>query len=89
MERTAILSALVPLGIPVTRVRVVSDTATQDLPNLQQAIGAEGDLLPFPLAIGLLRQPIAASRLIRGSLQGLRTLQRIATLLSEVKTSLE
>jgi Phosphorylase superfamily len=89
MEGTAILSALVPLGIPVTMVRVVSDTATQDLPDLQDAISAEGNLRPFPLAIGLLRQPIAASRLIRGSLQGLRTLQRIATLLSDIKVVLE
>jgi hypothetical protein len=84
MEGTAILNALVPLGIPVTMVRVVSDTATQDLPDLQGAISSEGNLRPLPLAIGLLRQPIAASRLIRGSLRGLRTLQQIAGSLSEV-----
>ena len=78
MEGTAILRVLAPLGIAVTMVRVVSDDAQHDVPDVGAAIDAQGKLQPWPLAVGMLRQPIAALRLIRGSLQGLKTLQQIA-----------
>ncbi len=81
MEGTALLSVLAPLGIAVTMVRVVSDDAHHDLPDISAAIDAQGNLQSWPLALGMLRQPIAASRLIRGSLQGLTQLQKIAALL--------
>lgn len=77
MEGVAILSVLGPLGIPVTMLRVVSDDAQHDLPEIGAAIDAQGNLQSWPLALGLLRQPIAASRLIRGSLQGLKKLQQV------------
>jgi Phosphorylase superfamily len=75
MEGIAVLRFCQPLGIPVTMLRVVSDGATQDLPRLEGAIDAAGNLQPLPLALGMLREPIAALRLIRGSLQGLQQLQ--------------
>jgi Phosphorylase superfamily len=78
MEGIAVLRFCQPLGIPVTMLRVVSDGATEDLPQLAGAIDAAGNLQPLPLALGLLREPIAALRLIRGALRGLQVLQTYA-----------
>jgi Phosphorylase superfamily len=78
MEGAAMLSVLGPLGIPVTMLRVVSDDAEHDLPDINAAIDATGNLQPWPLTVGMMRQPIAASRLIRGSMQGLSKLKQLA-----------
>jgi hypothetical protein len=58
-------------------VRVVSDDAHYDLPDLNVALSPEGRLQPWPLAREMLRQPIPAGRLIRGSLQGLKQLEQV------------
>lgn len=81
MEGFAALNILSQLGIAVAMVRVISDDVHYNLPNLSSAISPDGTLLPLPLAIGMMRQPIAASRLIRGSLHGLRVLEEVTTLL--------
>lgn len=78
MEGFAALDLLSPAGIAVSMVRVVSDDVQHDLPNLTSAISSEGSLQPFPLAMGMIRQPIAATRLIRGAVRGLRVLQEVA-----------
>lgn len=78
MEGFAILQTLAQVGVPVAMVRVVSDNATHDIPNLTAAISPEGALQPLALALGMLRQPFAALRLMRGSLQGLSVLERTA-----------
>lgn len=65
----------------VAMVRVISDDIHHNLPNFDSAISSEGSLLPLPLAIGMIRQPIAATRLIRGSLLGLKVLQNTTRLL--------
>ena len=78
MEGSAILAILTQAGIPVAMVRVVSDDIHHDLPDLSAAISPDGKLRSLPLALGMIRQPIAALRLIRGSLTGLRTLSEIA-----------
>jgi hypothetical protein len=77
MEGYATLQALTPAGIAVAMLRVVSDDCHYDLPDLNPAIDATGTLQPLPLALGMLRQPIAAIRLIRGSLQGLQQLETL------------
>ncbi|MEL6495283.1 MAG: phosphorylase [Cyanobacteria bacterium J06623_7] len=61
----------------VAMVRVISDDCHGDIPHLNQAIDSQGNLQALPLAIALLRQPLGAVRLIRGSLTGLRTLERV------------
>ncbi len=58
-------------------IRVVSDDALQDLPNLADAIDEGGNLLPLPLAIAMLKKPLAAKRLIWGSLRSLQVLERV------------
>ena len=66
-------------GINLAMVRVISDDSQHNLPNLTSAISRDGSLLPLPLAMGMIRQPIAATRLVWGSLHGLRVLQKVTT----------
>ncbi|MEA5572434.1 phosphorylase [Calothrix sp. UHCC 0171] len=85
MEGFAILDFFNSLSASVGMVRVVSDDSQHDLPDLNFAISPEGSLKTLPLALGMLRQPIAATRLIKGSLQGLKVLEQITTDLFQVK----
>ncbi|MBU7585258.1 MAG: phosphorylase [Nostoc sp. TH1S01] len=77
MESFAALKFFQPMGVEVAVLRVVSDDCQHDIPDLTAAISADGSLQTLPLAWGLISQPIAATRLIRGSLQGLRVLERV------------
>ncbi len=79
MEGFAALEVLTQAGVAVAMVRTISDDTHHDLPDLSSAISPDGLLEPLPLAIGMLRQPIAATRLIRGSLRGLKVLQAVTT----------
>ena len=67
--------------VQVAILRVVSDDAHHDIPNITSAIGADGSLQPLPLAWELIRQPPAATRLITGSLKGLKALTTVTQLL--------
>ncbi|RUT09160.1 hypothetical protein DSM106972_012130 [Dulcicalothrix desertica PCC 7102] len=77
MEGFSALEFLSSVGFKVGMLRVVSDGCKHDLPNLNSAFSPEGTLLPLPLALGMLRQPIAACRLIYGSLRGLKVLEDV------------
>jgi len=81
MEGYAVLEVLNSTGVAVAMLRVISDDCYYDLPDLNFAISPDGVLETFPLAMGMMRQPLAATRLIRGSLKGLRILQQVAELL--------
>lgn len=81
MEGYAVLQSLSPIGTAVAMLRVISDDCQHDVPDLTAALSSEGALQPVPLAIALIRQPIAATRLIRGSMRGLKTLQALTTAL--------
>lgn len=82
MEGKAILTALPHARIAM--LRVISDDCQHDLPDLTTALSPAGNLLPGKLAIAMARQPIAATRLMRGSLHGLKILQNLtAALLSD------
>lgn len=78
MEGTAISQFFAAQKIPVTMLRVVSDDVTGDIPDLSGAIDAQGNLRPWGLGWAFVQQPIAAARLIRGSLRGLKQLKQIA-----------
>ncbi len=82
MEGYGYIKELQRQGISVAMLRVVSDDLTGNIPNLSSAIDEDGNLKFLPLAIAFLRQPIAAIRLIKGSLTGLQKLQQITTKLS-------
>lgn len=81
MEGFAALDVLSKAGFAVAMLRVISDDLQHNLPNLNSAISADGSLQSLPLAIGMLRQPIAATRLIKGSLRGLKVLEKVTTCL--------
>jgi nucleoside phosphorylase len=81
MESFAVVKFFQHIGVPVAVLRVVSDDCQHNIPNLTTAISPDGSLQAIPLAWGLIRQPIAATRLIRGSLQGLKVLQKVSKLL--------
>jgi nucleoside phosphorylase len=59
-------------------LRVVSDNADQDLPDLSGAISSEGKLLAWPMAKAMIKQPQLSLGLIRGSLGALKMLEKLA-----------
>ncbi len=81
MEGFAALEFLTQAGASVAMLRVISDDCHHNLPDLTSAFSDDGILQPLPLAIAMFKQPLAATRLIRGSLQGLKVLEQVTTLL--------
>jgi uridine phosphorylase len=81
MEGFAVLKFFNSTGVTVGMVRVVSDGCDHNLPNLNSTLNSDGSLKPLLLAIGMLKQPIAATRLVRGALQGLQVLEQVTTCL--------
>ncbi|GAB1544189.1 hypothetical protein NUACC21_68650 [Scytonema sp. NUACC21] len=81
MEGFVALETLSQLGVAVGMVRVVSDDARHNIPNLTGVLNSDGSLQALPLTMRFLREPIAATRLIFGSLQGLQVLQEVTTAL--------
>jgi purine-nucleoside phosphorylase len=77
MEGALIQEVLLKAGVAVATVRVVSDDCHHNMPDLTSAINPEGKLETFPLALAMMRQPVAAVRLIRGSLRGLKVLEEV------------
>ena len=82
MEGYGYIARLQQRGIAVAMLRVVSDDLSGNIPNLQKAIDPDGNLQTIPLAIAFCKQPVAAIRLIRGSLAGLKVLEQITTQLN-------
>ncbi len=82
MEGWPILTYALKHQLEVAMVRVISDTAEQDLPNLGQAIGPDGSLNPLGLAWAFLQKPVAAGHLIAGSLRGLGGLTQVTETLA-------
>ncbi|WP_375498881.1 phosphorylase [uncultured Nostoc sp.] len=77
MEGFTALEFFNAAGVVVAMLRVVSDDCQHNIPDLTPAINSDGSLNPFPLAMGMLRQPLAATRLIRGSLTALKVLEQV------------
>lgn len=88
MEAYGLLDYAGALGLRCAVVRVISDDCHHNLPQSNGAIASDGTLRPLPLAWSFMRHPIAAQRLIRGSLRGLSVLEELtAQLLSASATS--
>ncbi|MBD2364016.1 phosphorylase [Anabaena minutissima FACHB-250] len=81
MEGFAVLEFFNKIAVEVAMLRVVSDDSHHDIPDISAAINPDGSLKPLSLALTFIRQPIAATRLIRGSLQGLKVLEQVTQLL--------
>ncbi len=74
MEGFAILAALADTRTKIAMLRVVSDDARYDLPNLENVIDDDGNLLPLVLAGAFVRAPAAAFAFIRDVQRSLRAL---------------
>jgi hypothetical protein len=59
-------------------LRIISDEWNQVMPNLNSAISSTGTIQTFALILAFLQQPIAALRLICGSLRAIKKLELIA-----------
>ena len=79
MEGVAVLESL---NLPIAMLRVVSDDARHDLPEMNATIDANGNLKSERLALEMIKRPIAAARLIRGAIAGLRELRQVASRLN-------
>ncbi len=77
MEGYGYIKELQQRGLSVAMLRVVSDDLAGNIPDLSKAIDQDGNLQGLSMAIALLQQPVAATRLIKGSLTGLKSLQQI------------
>ena len=77
MEGYGYVKKLQQPKVSVAMLRVVSDSTSGDIPDLSSAIDAAGNLKTTEMAIAFIKQPIAAIRLIRGSLIALNKLQQI------------
>ncbi len=82
MEAAAIARALHARGIRVAMVRVVSDDAHTDLPDLRHVYDAGGALRPSALALALLRAPRRGARFVRNAMHALSALRTTATRLA-------
>lgn len=78
MEGFAALEILLSHVQSVSMLRVVSDDAMHDVPDLNDAFDVEGNLRPGVMTRQFLLQPLGALRLIRGSLSALRQLEKLA-----------
>lgn len=84
MEGAIVAQTLAQYGINLVMVRVISDDCDGNLPNLDGTIAPDGSLKPLTLAQRFSQNPIAALRLIRGSITALRQLQKTSTHLAHL-----
>jgi Phosphorylase superfamily len=75
MEGYTFLQALQSADIKIGMLRVVSDDAEHDVPDLAAAMTETGELSSLALASSMMCQPRRALRLIQGSLAGLKQLE--------------
>ena len=83
MESIWIVEFMRQRGIGITVIRVISDAVVGDLPDLSQVFDLNGALKPIELVRAFTLRPIAALRLIRGSILGLRQLTWCATTIQD------
>jgi hypothetical protein len=82
MEAASLARALHRRGVRVAMVRVVSDDAAAELPDLRDVYAAGGTLRPLALALTLVRTPGRSVRFIVHVLKALRALRATAARLA-------
>ena len=85
MEGYGYVKDLQQQGLAVAMIRVVSDGLQGDIPDLSNAIDHQGKIKTMAMAISFIKQPLAALRLIRGSLTGLKVLEKVTAKLFDSK----
>jgi hypothetical protein len=84
-EGTYLAAALAARGVRVVMVRVVSDDARRDLPDIAHAIDDAGRVRPLRLALAFARKPRAALAFIGDVRFALRELTRLARTLTAME----
>jgi nucleoside phosphorylase len=82
MESASIARALHARGVRVAMVRVVSDDAAGELPDLRDVYAPDGALRPLALALALARTPQRSAQFIVRVLRALRALRATAARLA-------
>jgi len=78
MESHAIARAAQRSELPLLLVRIISDDAQQDLPNLNAGLDPNYALRPLEMSATLLFHPLAAARFLRHLRQALLKLRQVA-----------
>lgn len=78
MEGFAALEILLDQVAEVSMLRVVSDDAAYDLPDLSGAFDPDGNINPWVMTRQFILRPLGALRLIQGSLLALKQLEKLA-----------
>jgi nucleoside phosphorylase len=76
MEGFYLARSLLERGCTVAMLRIVSDDASYDLPDIAGAVGADGTLRPLALLGAFVRAPRSAVRFIGDARRGLAALER-------------
>jgi len=77
MESYALSERLGRAGVAVAVVRIASDAAGDELPDLNRALDGSGGIDPLALALAMLSRPLAAVALARNGTRALAALERI------------
>ena len=87
MEAAAIARACRDRGVRLGMVRIVSDDADSELPDLSGVYDAQGALRPVALAAALVRRPLRGVRFVRNALRALGELRAAAAVLANAPSS--
>ena len=82
MEAASLATAFHARGVRVAMVRVVTDDARAELPDLSGIYDERGALKPFALGRALLASPFRGAAFVRNALRGIDALRRTAERLS-------
>jgi len=82
MESFALARVFVDAGVPFASVRVGSDDAARDLPNLDRTLDGSGGVDSLALLLAMGRSPLAAARLAIDATSALRALTRVVQTLA-------
>ncbi|MFQ3581195.1 MAG: hypothetical protein SNJ67_06180 [Chloracidobacterium sp.] len=77
MESHAIAQVVQRYALPLLLVRVISDDARQDLPNLNAGFGDNYHLRPLGMTAALLANPLAAGRFLGNLRLAIRELRQV------------
>lgn len=78
MESFQVLQAAASCAVPATVVRIISDDATRNLPDFNQALGKNGKIRPEKAALVMVRRPGAALIFLKGLQRSVRVLRQVA-----------
>ena len=86
MEGTHLARALATRGRAALIVRIASDDPTFDLPPIEDAFDAAGNIRPLHLALAFAKKPRAAARFVSDVRHALHTLGTVAARLATTTT---